>query len=86
MKFGYNAEFTGVGQAPQGHEESIGFCTQIGVFHRLPVNRDGHMLADNAEDHFPYTLVSRLTRQQHGRGQFNHNILLTVSSCKTQDE
>ncbi|XP_019720304.1 small RNA 2'-O-methyltransferase isoform X1 [Hippocampus comes] len=61
LEYGYNAEFTGVGQAPQGHEESIGFCTQIGVFHRLPMNRDGHMLADNAEDHFPYTLLYSVT-------------------------
>ncbi|XP_077440810.1 small RNA 2'-O-methyltransferase [Vanacampus margaritifer] len=56
-EFGYEAEFTGVGQAPPGQEEGIGFCTQIGVFRR----RGGLMLGDNAEDHFSYTLLYSVT-------------------------
>ncbi|XP_061635838.1 small RNA 2'-O-methyltransferase isoform X1 [Phyllopteryx taeniolatus] len=60
-EFGYKAEFTGVGRAPPGQEQRIGFCTQIGVFHRLMVDRDGHMFGDNAEDNYPYTLLYSVT-------------------------
>ncbi|CAF90627.1 unnamed protein product, partial [Tetraodon nigroviridis] len=31
--YGYTVEFTGVGAAPPGQQENIGFCSQIGVFH-----------------------------------------------------
>ncbi|XP_062857285.1 small RNA 2'-O-methyltransferase [Trichomycterus rosablanca] len=33
MQYGYSVEFTGVGEAP-GQDEDVGFCSQIGVFHR----------------------------------------------------
>ncbi|XP_057697619.1 small RNA 2'-O-methyltransferase [Corythoichthys intestinalis] len=62
LVFGYMAEFTGVGKAPPGQEDSIGFCTQIGVFHRLMMtNRDGHMFGNNAEVEFPYKLLYCVT-------------------------
>ncbi|XP_077390837.1 small RNA 2'-O-methyltransferase isoform X2 [Festucalex cinctus] len=60
-EFGYAAEFTGVGQAPPGQEESIGFCTQIGVFHRLTVDRGGLTLGDDAGHNFPYMLLYSVT-------------------------
>lgn len=33
-KYGYTVEFTGVGEAP-GEITDVGFCSQIGVFHRV---------------------------------------------------
>uniref|UniRef100_A0A3P8X055 Small RNA 2'-O-methyltransferase n=1 Tax=Cynoglossus semilaevis TaxID=244447 RepID=A0A3P8X055_CYNSE len=58
LRFGFEVEFTGVGTAPSGLE-SVGFCSQIGVFHNLK-GRSGHnFYCDDAEDEFPYTLVSR---------------------------
>ncbi|XP_039984295.1 small RNA 2'-O-methyltransferase isoform X2 [Xiphias gladius] len=58
LEFGYEVELTGVGQAPSGQQEGVGFCSQIGVFHRLG-GRDGcHMsLGDEVEDVFSYTLL-----------------------------
>ncbi|XP_071342591.1 small RNA 2'-O-methyltransferase isoform X2 [Trachinotus anak] len=58
LEFGYEVEFTGVGQAPSGQQERVGFCTQIGVFRQLG-GRDGcnMLLGDNAEDVFTYTLL-----------------------------
>uniref|UniRef100_A0A3P9QGI9 Small RNA 2'-O-methyltransferase n=1 Tax=Poecilia reticulata TaxID=8081 RepID=A0A3P9QGI9_POERE len=52
LDYGYEAEFTGVGEATQEQQESVGFCSQIGVFQRLNVlpNRD-------EEEVFSYTLV-----------------------------
>uniref|UniRef100_A0A3Q1GDG1 Small RNA 2'-O-methyltransferase n=1 Tax=Acanthochromis polyacanthus TaxID=80966 RepID=A0A3Q1GDG1_9TELE len=35
LDYGYEVEFTGVGQAPQEQQDSVGFCSQIGVFQRL---------------------------------------------------
>uniref|UniRef100_A0A3Q3VL29 Small RNA 2'-O-methyltransferase n=1 Tax=Mola mola TaxID=94237 RepID=A0A3Q3VL29_MOLML len=35
LDYGYEVEFTGVGPAPPGQQEMVGFCSQIGVFHRL---------------------------------------------------
>lgn len=62
LEFGYEVEFTGVGQMPSGQQEQVGFCTQIGVFHRLG-GRDGcNMLSgDDTEDMFSYTLVSKFS-------------------------
>uniref|UniRef100_A0A665VB25 Small RNA 2'-O-methyltransferase n=1 Tax=Echeneis naucrates TaxID=173247 RepID=A0A665VB25_ECHNA len=55
--FGYEVEFTGVGQAPSGLQERVGFCSQIGVFRRLRARDDSNVLL---EDVFSYTLVSSL--------------------------
>lgn len=59
LDYGYEVEFTGVGKAPQGQQEAVGFCTQIGVFYQLG-GRDycKTLLVNDAEDLFPYTLVS----------------------------
>lgn len=60
LAYGYAVEFTGVGQAPPGQQESVGFCSQIGVFHRLSRREGCDMFGDDVEDVFSYTLVSRL--------------------------
>uniref|UniRef100_A0A3Q0SE09 Small RNA 2'-O-methyltransferase n=1 Tax=Amphilophus citrinellus TaxID=61819 RepID=A0A3Q0SE09_AMPCI len=58
LEYGYEVEFTGVGKAPHGQQEAVGFCSQIGVFHRL-VGRDccNMLLGSDAEDVFSYTLL-----------------------------
>ncbi|XP_042272677.1 small RNA 2'-O-methyltransferase isoform X1 [Thunnus maccoyii] len=58
LEYGYEVEFTGVGQAPPGEQERVGFCSQIGVFHRLG-ERDGcnRLFGDDAEDLLSYTLL-----------------------------
>lgn len=58
--YGYKVEFTGVGPAPPGQQESVGFCTQIGVFHRLGGRDTCSSLFEDEDDVFSYTLVSRL--------------------------
>ncbi|KAM7387681.1 hypothetical protein PAMP_023903 [Pampus punctatissimus] len=57
VEYGYEVEFTGVGQAPPG-QQRVGFCSQIGVFHRLR-GRDGcnMLFGDDVDDVFPYTLL-----------------------------
>ncbi|XP_034386260.1 small RNA 2'-O-methyltransferase [Cyclopterus lumpus] len=58
LDYGYEVEFTGVGQAPPGQQESVGFCSQIGVFHRLGGREAYNMLfCDGAENMFSYTLL-----------------------------
>lgn len=61
LDYSYEVEFTGVGEAPPGQQQSVGYCTQIAVFQRLR-ERDGcNMLCgDDTEELFSYTLVSRL--------------------------
>lgn len=57
--YGYRVEFTGVGLAPSGQQESVGFCSQIGVFHRLGGGDTCSAVFQDEEDVFSYTLVSR---------------------------
>lgn len=57
--YGYEVEFTGVGPAPPGQQESVGFCSQIGVFHCLG-GRDACSALFDEDDVFSYTLVSTL--------------------------
>ncbi|XP_054458915.1 small RNA 2'-O-methyltransferase [Anoplopoma fimbria] len=58
LDYGYEVEFTGVGQAPLDQQERVGFCSQIGVFHRLGGREVYNMLyCDDAEDVFSYTLL-----------------------------
>ncbi|XP_038571133.1 small RNA 2'-O-methyltransferase [Micropterus salmoides] len=58
LEYGYEVDFTGVGQAPPGQQERVGFCSQIGVFHRLGGRDSCDMLyGDDAEDMFSYTLL-----------------------------
>ncbi|XP_022062445.2 small RNA 2'-O-methyltransferase [Acanthochromis polyacanthus] len=58
LDYGYEVEFTGVGQAPQEQQDSVGFCSQIGVFQRLGGrNGSNALLDDEAEDVFSYTLL-----------------------------
>lgn len=60
--YGYKVEFTGVGPAPPGQQESVGFCSQIGVFHCLGGKGACSSLFDDEDDVFSYTLVSRFQR------------------------
>ncbi|XP_010866949.2 small RNA 2'-O-methyltransferase [Esox lucius] len=56
-EFGYVVEFTGVGQI-QGQEESIGFCSQIGVFQRVRSLSDASCRqGDVTEERLPYRLL-----------------------------
>ncbi|XP_041696059.1 small RNA 2'-O-methyltransferase [Coregonus clupeaformis] len=56
-EFGYVVAFTGVGQIP-AQEESIGFCSQIGVFQRDRSGGDATRLQSNVtEEHLPYRLL-----------------------------
>ncbi|XP_062280833.1 small RNA 2'-O-methyltransferase [Scomber scombrus] len=58
LKYGYEVEFTGVGQAPSGQQERVGFCSQIGVFHRLGGGAHcNRFFGDDAEDVLSYTLL-----------------------------
>lgn len=58
LEYGYEVEFTGVGRAPPGRPDGLGFCSQIGVFHRLGRRVDGTWLSGDAEeDPFSYSLV-----------------------------
>ncbi|XP_070765637.1 small RNA 2'-O-methyltransferase [Enoplosus armatus] len=57
LEYGYEVEFTGVGQAPPGQQDRVGFCSQIGVFHRLKGRDFCNMFGDDAEDVFSYTLL-----------------------------
>ncbi|KAM4738898.1 small RNA 2'-O-methyltransferase [Anableps anableps] len=56
--YSYEVEFTGVGEAPQYQQESVGFCSQIGVFHRLQGSNHSKVLPGRyTEEVFSYTLV-----------------------------
>lgn len=57
LEYGYEVEFTGVGPAPLGQQETVGFCTQIGVFRRLTQSHET-LFGVEAEDMFPFKLVS----------------------------
>lgn len=59
LDYGYEVEITGVGEAPQEQQESVGFCSQIGVFQRLNVSPDR-----DEEEVFSYTLVSLFLYKQ----------------------
>ncbi|XP_021179971.2 small RNA 2'-O-methyltransferase [Fundulus heteroclitus] len=56
--YGYEVEFTGVGEAPHNQRESVGFCTQIGVFHRVQGSDLCNRLhGSEVEEVFSYTLL-----------------------------
>lgn len=58
LEHGYGVEFTGVGSAPPGQRDTVGFCTQIGVFHCLNERPNCRTsLGVDAGDVFPYELV-----------------------------
>ncbi|XP_059196840.1 small RNA 2'-O-methyltransferase isoform X2 [Centropristis striata] len=58
LEYGYEVTFTGVGQAPPGQQEGVGFCSQIGVFHRRGGRECCNMLfCDHTENVFSYTLL-----------------------------
>lgn len=59
LEYGYDVEFTGVGPAPLGQQDAVGFCTQIGVFRRLTQRSScGTLFGVDVEDIFSYELVS----------------------------
>ncbi|XP_003974427.2 small RNA 2'-O-methyltransferase [Takifugu rubripes] len=55
--YGYTVEFTGVGPAPPGQQESVGFCSQIGVFRCLGGRDACGPLLDDEDDVCSYTLL-----------------------------
>ncbi|KAK5930477.1 hypothetical protein CgunFtcFv8_026706 [Champsocephalus gunnari] len=78
LQYGYEVELTGVGQAPPGQRERVGFCSQIGVFHRLGGKEHYNMFDEDAEDVFPYTLLySIIYPSLH-----DNNILRRVLMCE----
>ncbi|KAM9848849.1 small RNA 2'-O-methyltransferase [Aulostomus maculatus] len=58
VEYGFQVEFTGVGRAPPGLQESVGFCSQIAVFHRLGGNT---LCGDDVEDVLSYTRLYSVT-------------------------
>ncbi|XP_061093417.1 small RNA 2'-O-methyltransferase isoform X1 [Conger conger] len=54
--YGYVVEFTGVGKAPS-NEESIGFCSQIGVFHKDPYRSGTFVRSESMENTSSHTLL-----------------------------
>lgn len=61
-RYGYEAEFTGVGQALPHLHIRVGFCTQIAVFQRLAGGGGGGGVCasiGDAGEIFSYKLVSR---------------------------
>ncbi|XP_042339603.1 small RNA 2'-O-methyltransferase isoform X1 [Plectropomus leopardus] len=79
LDYGYEVEFTGVGQAPPGLQEAVGFCSQIGVFHRLR-GREGCnvLIGADAEDVFSYTLLYSVNYPS----LHDNNILRRVLVCE----
>ncbi|KAJ4943723.1 hypothetical protein JOQ06_006221 [Pogonophryne albipinna] len=78
LQYGYEVELTGVGQAPPGQRERVGFCSQIGVFHRLGGKERYNMFDEDAEDVFSYTLLySIIYPSLH-----DNNILRRVLMCE----
>ncbi|KAJ8384526.1 hypothetical protein AAFF_G00204410 [Aldrovandia affinis] len=57
--YGYMVEFSGVGKAPCNEDwnESIGFCSQIAVFHKDSSRSDAYMRRENMEDSSAYKLL-----------------------------
>lgn len=59
QEHGYDVEFTGVGPAPPGQQDTVGFGTQIGVFRRRTQRHScGTLFGVDTEDVFSYELVS----------------------------
>ncbi|KAM6921293.1 small RNA 2'-O-methyltransferase [Xenentodon cancila] len=56
-EYGYEVEFTGVGETNQSQRDRVGFCSQIGVFHRIETRDYYTIPGDDAEDIFSYTLL-----------------------------
>ncbi|XP_008332823.1 small RNA 2'-O-methyltransferase [Cynoglossus semilaevis] len=83
LRFGFEVEFTGVGTAPSGLE-SVGFCSQIGVFHNLK-GRSGHnFYCDDAEDEFPYTLMYSVKYPSMRDNNILRRVLVGEVLCWTQ--
>ncbi|XP_029905703.1 small RNA 2'-O-methyltransferase [Myripristis murdjan] len=59
FQHGYEVQFTGVGWAPPGLQDRVGFCSQIGVFQRR-YTRDDVLPRENAQV-FSHTLLYSIT-------------------------
>ncbi|KAL4635065.1 small RNA 2'-O-methyltransferase [Arapaima gigas] len=57
--YGYRVEFSGVGKPPC-HEESVGFCSQIGVFYKDPSKCNAPLRNQVNEDVPVYSLLYRV--------------------------
>uniref|UniRef100_A0A672FFV9 Small RNA 2'-O-methyltransferase n=1 Tax=Salarias fasciatus TaxID=181472 RepID=A0A672FFV9_SALFA len=56
--YGYEVEFTGVGRAPPGQQDQVGFCSQIAVFRRLREGDRCNVWPGNDAEDLPYTKVT----------------------------
>ncbi|XP_075901384.1 small RNA 2'-O-methyltransferase isoform X2 [Nelusetta ayraudi] len=62
LQYGYEVEFTGVGPAPLGQQDAVGFCTQIGVFRRLRQRPSCRaVFGVDVEELFSYELLYSIT-------------------------
>lgn len=82
--YGYTVEFTGVGPAPPGQQESVGFCSQIGVFRCLGGRDACGALFDDEDDVCSYTLVSRLGPAISEFDLFVFNSIFPLFLCTLQ--
>uniref|UniRef100_A0A8D3BDF9 Small RNA 2'-O-methyltransferase n=1 Tax=Scophthalmus maximus TaxID=52904 RepID=A0A8D3BDF9_SCOMX len=87
VEFGYEVEFTGVGRAPPGLQECVGFCSQIGVFHRLGGRGGGNVsLNDGAEEvFFPYTLLYSINYPSLRDNNILRRVLVSEVLCWTEE-
>ncbi|CAL8306263.1 unnamed protein product [Lota lota] len=60
-RYGYEAEFTGVGRAPPHLHGRVGFCTQIAVFQRLAGGGAARASSDDTGEIFSYKLLYSVT-------------------------
>nr|XP_020472742.1 small RNA 2'-O-methyltransferase isoform X2 [Monopterus albus] len=82
LDFGYEVELTGVGQAPSGQQERVGFCSQIGVFHRLGAKDGSNVLfADDADDVSSYTLLYSVNYPSLRDNNILQRVLLSEVLC-----
>ncbi|XP_029975375.1 small RNA 2'-O-methyltransferase [Salarias fasciatus] len=58
--YGYEVEFTGVGRAPPGQQDQVGFCSQIAVFRRLREGDRCNVWPGNDAEDLPYTKVASI--------------------------
>ncbi|XP_069376472.1 small RNA 2'-O-methyltransferase isoform X2 [Paralichthys olivaceus] len=85
LKFGYKVEFTGVGHLASGYQESVGFCSQIGVFRRLERGDDSNVLGgDDAEEVFSYKLLYSVNYPSLRDNNILRRVLVSEVVCWTE--
>ncbi|KAM9385760.1 small RNA 2'-O-methyltransferase [Pholidichthys leucotaenia] len=77
LEYGYEVEFTGVGQPPASLQETLGFCTQIGVFHRLGGKDGCNMPGNETNAVFSYTLLYSIHYPSLRDNNILHRVLVS---------